>query len=709
MSNQRKPLAETFPELAKEAHGWDPYEIHDLTNIKMEWICSKGHIWKAFTYARTGKKATGCPVCANRVLVVGSNDLGSQFPELASQADGWNPQEFTIGSQKKVSWKCSKSHHWEATIANRVAGSGCPFCKNLKILKGFNDLATTHPEIAREADGWDPTAFTSGSSKKQNWKCKRNHSWAASISSRTGKSKTGCPFCWGRLVVEGETDLSTKFPSIAAEAYGWDPQKVAAGSHLKLTFKCSVGHIYLAKVGDRTRRNSGCSICTKKRVVEGINDLLTTHPELAKEADGWDPKKVVAGSNKKLDWKCAKGHSWRTSVAHRTERNQGCPYCLGRRVTPGENDLLSTHPELAQEANGWDPAKYSFGSNKKMSWICSKGHEWITSISHRAGNLKTGCPICSNQKLAIGVNDLATTHPNLATEADGWDPTTVIAGSNRKFRWICHKGHRWTARLISRSLLKTGCPVCQNLKISVGENDLSSTHPELAKEADGWNPKEVVAGSNKRMIWKCKQGHSWKASINHRAERNQGCPTCSNRVLHTGFNDIATTHPELAREALNWDPREFMAGYSARKLLWKCSFAHTWAATPASRTNTHHQSGCPSCAKAGFDPNRDGWLYFLSHPDWEMYQIGITNSPKNRLETHTRLGWEILEVRGPMKGDLARQWESDILRMLKNSGANLGNTKIAGKFTGYTESWLKQSFPVNSLKELIRLVHEKEK
>lgn len=30
-----------------------------------------------------------------------------------------------------------------------------------KVLRGFNDLATTHPEIAKEADGWDPTTVRS--------------------------------------------------------------------------------------------------------------------------------------------------------------------------------------------------------------------------------------------------------------------------------------------------------------------------------------------------------------------------------------------------------------------------------------------------------------------------------------------------------------------------------------------------------------------
>ena len=132
---------------------------------------------------------------------------------------------------------------------------------------------------------------------------------------------------------------------------------------------------------------------------------------------------------------------------------------------------------------------------------------------------------------------------------------------------------------------------------------------------------------------------------------------------------------------------------------------HAWSQTISERKSG---TNCPSCAKSGFDPNKEGWLYFLNHPDWEMLQIGITNVPDDRLSTHKRLGWEIIELRGPMEGDLARQWETDILRMLRKKNAVVGSTDIAGKFTGYTESWMKHSYPVSSLKELMNLVQDNE-
>jgi len=52
--------------------------------------------------------------------------------------------------------------------------------------------------------------------------------------------------------------------------------------------------------------------------------LSVTHPELANEADGWDPGTVTAGSGRKLNWKCPNGHSYEAKVASRTGANTNC-------------------------------------------------------------------------------------------------------------------------------------------------------------------------------------------------------------------------------------------------------------------------------------------------------------------------------------------------------------------------------------------------
>jgi hypothetical protein len=427
-------------------------------------------------------------------------------------------------------------------------------------------------------------------------------------------------------------------------------------------------------------------------VIKDKKPLSDTHPELAKEAHGWDPKTVVAGTAAKLEWKCQLGHVYKSSGSNR-KRGQGCPYCSKRKVLSGFNDMATTHPELAKEAHGWDPKTVVAGSRKKLEWKCFNGHIWSAQASARMAG--TGCPFCTRRKVFAGFNDMATTHPELAKEAYGWDPKTLLAGTSKVLSWKCSKGHIWKISSYER-YIGHGCPFCSNNQIEIGSNDLATTHPELAKEAHGWDPKTVVAGTTKKLEWKCKLGHIWK-EVGYNRLKNIGCPICSNHQVLPGFNDLATTHPELAKQAHGWDPKKVMAG-TGKRLTWKCSEGHKWRTTGSSRIAGR---GCPSCANSGFDPNQNGYVYFLIQPQWEIYQIGITNVPENRLGRHKRNGFDLLELRGPMDGQTAKDIESSLLRFLKSQKADLSPDHVAGKFDGYSESWTIDSYKVNNLKELI--------
>ena len=447
----------------------------------------------------------------------------------------------------------------------------------------------------------------------------------------------------------------------------------------------------------------------KAKLEIGVNDLKTHFPELAKEAYGWDPSQIKSSSYERLNWRCKKGHIWPAQVKQRSGHlKTGCPFCWGRKAIPGETDLATTHPELAKEAYGWDPSSVSYGSEKVLEWKCPIDHIYKAKPNSRSNKgRETGCPICANQKVLFGFNDLETLYPLIAGEAFGWDPKLFIAQSKHKKPWKCPLGHIYETAIGSRTGLRTsGCPYCKNKKLLKGYNDLATTHPELAKEAYGWDPTTIIAGNNKYFNWQCSIGHIFSAVAARRSSSGKsGCPFCSNQKVLSGYNDLATTHPELAKQALGWDPTKITYG-SEKVLAWKCPNNHEYRTTPNSRSTKGHETGCPTCAESGYDPNADGYLYFIKHNDWAMYQIGITNFPKNRLTVHSRLGWDLLEIRGPMDGHLTQQWETAILRMLKAKGADLSNKEIAGKFEGYSEAWSKSTFPVKSIKELMRLTEE---
>jgi hypothetical protein len=560
-------------------------------------------------------------------------------------------------------------------------------------------LALTHAELAAQADGWDPTSVTAGSGKVVSWVCRDSHIWEATVASRASRGR-GCPVCSNKLVAPGVNDLASMNPELAKQADGWDPTTVSTGSSIKARWKCERGHSWSATVKDRSK-GGGCPVCSNKRVLIGFNDLATTNPELAAQADGWDPTLVVKYSQKKVAWRCEKDHTWKATVASRSS-GRGCPVCTGRQVLVGHNDLATTHHELASQADGWDPTTLSAGSDAKVGWICEFGHSWQAVVSSRSGNAR-GCPVCAGVAVLKGFNDLATTHPELAAQADGWDPTTLIAGSHKKVGWKCKHGHNWNAAVGNRAI-GLGCPVCAGKAVLKGFNDLATTHPELAAQADGWDPTTLTAGSSTNKVqWLCAHGHNWKSLIRDRS-RGIGCPYCSGLHVLLGETDLATTHPELAAQADGWDPTTLSAG-STKKVGWRCEKDHTWKAMVKSRSTGKN---CPSCAWTGFDPNESGWLYLIDHDALDMFQVGISNFPETRLGKHGKRGWDVIEVRGPMEGQLAQQLETAILHAVERRGALLGHKAGIDKFDGYSEAWSKSSLKVISIKQILDWVYEDE-
>jgi len=701
MGTTKKSLAQTHPALAKEANGWDPNEAFSSDKRNYEWICSLGHVWIATINNRAG--GSGCHYCGNKKVLVGFNDLATTHPELAMQAFEWDPTTVVAGMKAGRAWRCEKGHTWAASVYNRArVGAGCPYCAGTKVWPGFNDLLTKFPSIAAQAQGWDPSLVHSGEHKKRNWICSKSHIWQAVVGTRTLQS-SGCPVCSNKLLQSGANDLATLNKELAAQADGWDPTTVLIGSGLKLAWKCPLGHKFTASVYSRTSNsNRGCPTCAGKQILIGFNDLQTTHPEVAAEADGWDPTTVSKGSAVRRAWKCAYGHRWQSNVATRASRKRGCPICAGQQVQTGFNDLATTHPELSKQALGWDPTTKSKGSTERVEWRCESGHQWIAVIGSRTVS-HAGCPYCSGLYPIVGENDLATTHPNIAAQAHGWDPTTISRGSAKTLQWKCPIGHIYKSSPASRALNGDGCSYCSGHQFLQGFNDIATTHPELADEADGWDPSQFGRGGKTKMKWICPKKHSYVSTISQRAFNQTGCPICAGRSVLAGYNDIATLFPDIARQADGWDPTSFVAG-SNKKLRWICDEGHYWIAVVNDRT--YSSRGCPTCAKAGFDPNKDGWLYFLTHPEWDLFQIGITNNPSKRVGTHMKSGWEVLEIRGPMDGHLTQEWETAILRMLRSKGADLSNSQIAGKFDGYSEAWSQVKFQVDSIKELMRLTEE---
>lgn len=252
-----------------------------------------------------------------------------------------------------------------------------------------------------------------------------------------------------------------------------------------------------------------------------------------------------------------------------------------------------------------------------------------------------------------------------------------------------------------------GCYSC-GMKKAGQKNTLTQGEAILIVSTAGFEPLEPY--KNALSKWKLRHKicnsivYTNLNSIHGKSVDRLGCAVCAGKQVQKGLNDLVTTHPQISLEATGWDPTEVTAG-SNKKKTWECENGHKWKAAIADRTGKH-KSGCPTCATGGFDPNSKAYFYLLDHPHWMMLQIGISNDIKRRLSEHQKNGWKVIEIRGPMDGQLTQEIESAVLKMLKAKGADLSNKEVAGKFDGYSEAWSKSTFPVKSIRELMQLTEE---
>jgi hypothetical protein len=221
--------------------------------------------------------------------------------------------------------------------------------------------------------------------------------------------------------------------------------------------------------------------------------------------------------------------------------------CANQLIIPGINDIFTTHPHAKKEwskRNTINPKTIPAGHSKKVWWKCAKKHEWEATPGARFVTRNEGCPICSSHKRDVGVNDLATTHPDLAKELVDADPTTIGAGSGNQ-KWKCAiDGYVWITSVHGRTSKGYGCPLCANKVIVAGVNDLATTHPHVAEQWHPDNkkkPTEVVAGSAYYAKWLCPlDGREWETSVSNRAIIGSACPTCSSRTVSSkGEQDLA--------------------------------------------------------------------------------------------------------------------------------------------------------------------------
>lgn len=482
------------------------------------WKCPESHLWKATIHTRLNN-GKNCPVCEEPENYLIESPLMEEWDWSKNENE---PNLLTRGSKVRAWWKCNKCYHeWDATIIGRMRlGYGCPECKRKEnLVKSRLRSIEKYGSIASQSviDEWDwnkndenPEDLPIHYTKKLWWIGKDcGHSWDALPANRIKKG-SGCPYCVGEKVLAGFNDLATTNPELLE---WWSPNneklmsEVSAGSSLKSLWKCYLGHEWSAVISS-VAKGRRCRYCAKKAVLEGFNDLATTHPEIVEKEWSFSknsvlPSNVSAGSDLKVYWECPIGHSYKMSLHKKIKMGQGCSYCAGKRVDTS-NSLESTNPNIASmwieavDDPGLTPASVTSGSSKNILWrgeVCD--HSFQRSVKGMFISKK--CPYCeafSNTQLLEGFNDLESRFPEVAKE---WHPNKngeltpniVLSGSKKSSWWKCNKGHEWKVSIDNRTRSGSTCSRCSMVGSSKMERDLSNFIESLGATIET-NSRQVI-------------------------------------------------------------------------------------------------------------------------------------------------------------------------------------------------------------------------
>ena len=276
---------------------------------------------------------------------------------------------------------------------------------------------------------------------------------------------------------------------------------------------------------------------------------------------------------------------WRAQINYMTHSKYLPPSAGSRRLFVGYNDLQTVHPEIAadwdyEKNDGLTPDMITCGSTKKVWWtqdikspatgeiIKSK---WMATVCDRTRG--SGNPYISGKAVLKGFNDVDTLHPELSKkwnhEKNGaLKPDMITCGYSKKVWWMEFVKSPVTGDKMKlewqstvHNMLLHNVKAKDSMRLFVGFNDLASMYPNLALE---WNyekngnltPQMVTCGSTKNVWWvqyienqgtKKQMKMEWKAVISDRC-KGSGNPYLAGKAIYEGFNDLAFTNPELAKE-----------------------------------------------------------------------------------------------------------------------------------------------------------------
>lgn len=482
---------EEYPELFKYLD-MSKNTLRDIATCNdLNWLCPEhGPFTRDWYYVTKHYKKNGKLPCCNGVDMHKKKEQKylSDHPELVEEFSPNNskkPEDLTERSSYMAKWICKEHGEYIMKVRYRtVEGRGCPTCRinGNYFYQHYSELEKMYSE--KNAKPFSDVRATDNDLLI--WECDKGHEFTKMPYTITKQKENICPAC--RKLDQYE-EFKTKILSLNDNMIGlWDDEKnyqyfitenKPLDDYQKFFGKCENGHEGFWDVRAIARNGGTCPICDNRKIMTGVNDLKTTHPELVKKLIPEIKKTagdILYKEDKYLECVCPTcGGTYSDSMKNINDGIDNCPYCAGKKILTGYNDLSTVHPELMNRLSPdiKDSAdKIVCKEDKYLSWICPTcGGEYIDSIGNLVKDIDN-CPFCAGKKVLSGYNDVLTKFPSLRNEAYdignyviGTDLCKCLEGSSKQSYWQCQEcGNIYRMKIIDRAEKEErghrACPRC---------------------------------------------------------------------------------------------------------------------------------------------------------------------------------------------------------------------------------------------------------
>ena len=132
--------------------------------------------------------------------------------------------------------------------------------------------------------------------------------------------------------------------------------------------------------------------------IEEIRKYLIDNPQNFSSKNNIEIQNISSGNKYYFIGNC--GHEFLALPCNVFSTGElGCPFCCGKRVLKGFNDMWTTDPELADLLSNYeDGFKYTANTNKKLKWTCKNCKKEFDMCPAKLKNRINKCPYCNKNK-----------------------------------------------------------------------------------------------------------------------------------------------------------------------------------------------------------------------------------------------------------------------------------------------------------------------